>query len=110
MGLGETEANCYLAFPLRDLRVEVETHWVSSSGFDTRRTSLHVSADVQGIRVFVTKTTSANKLYSKVLMEMRVTRLLVHGEYSTVSTEAVLDPEFLSIGLNLSVIHRFPCN
>ena len=28
MGLGETEANCYLAFPLRDLRVEVETRWV----------------------------------------------------------------------------------
>ena len=28
MGLGETEANCYLAFPLRDLRVEVEAHWV----------------------------------------------------------------------------------
>ena len=28
MGLGETEANCYLAFPLRDSRVEVEVRSV----------------------------------------------------------------------------------
>ena len=30
MGLGETEANCYLAFPfpLRDLRVGAEARWV----------------------------------------------------------------------------------
>ena len=69
-----------------------------------------MSADVQGIRVFVAETTSANKFYSKVLTEMGVARLLVHGEYSAVSTKAVLDPEFLSIRLNLSVIHRFPCN
>ena len=64
-----------------------------------------MSTDVQGVRVFVTKTTFRNKLDPKVLTEMRVTRPHVHGEYSTVGTEAVLDPKLLSIGLNLSVIH-----
>ena len=64
-----------------------------------------MSTDVQWVRVFVTKTTSTNKLDSKMLTEMRVTRSFVHGEYSTVSNEAVLDTNFLSIRFILSVVH-----
>ena len=97
MGLGETEANCYLAFPLWDLPGWGGSPLNSSSGFDTGHTGLHMSTDMQWVRAFVAKTTSTNKLNSKVLMEMRVTRVFVHGEYPTVSTEAVLDTNSLLI-------------